>query len=167
MKWLKAALFGALGGLAMFILLQIAISMGMAPINVPPSAAFLKSIGLPPEPLALIVHFGYAMVGSMILIAIFGNRTNVTKGIGLALVLWLILMVVFSPIIGWGFFGAGGPKHQLAAEHPLHIGLAAKYIIATLVLHVIYGASIGWLDQQWIDWRVESRESHESQNQLT
>ncbi|MFP4103738.1 hypothetical protein [Coleofasciculus sp.] len=165
MKWLKAALFGALGGLAMFILLQIAITMGMAPINVPPSAAFLKSIGLPPEPLALIVHFGYAMVGSMILIAIFGNRTNVTKGIGLALVLWLILMLVFSPIIGWGFFGATGAKQQLSP--PLQIGSPGMYIIATLVLHIIYGASIGWLDRHWIDWGWESQESHESQNQLT
>ncbi|MFP4300174.1 MAG: hypothetical protein ACLFT0_20375 [Spirulinaceae cyanobacterium] len=156
MKWLKASLFGALGGLAMFILLQLALSWEFAPINVPPSAAFLTSIGLPPEPLALLVHFGYAMVGSILLITIFGKRTDVINGISFAVVLWLILMLVFSPIIGWEFFGVGGPKHQLAADHPLYIGGATAYVIATLILHIIYGASIGWLDRNWIDWRSDS-----------
>jgi len=41
---------------------------------------------------------------------------NIAKGLGLAGVLWLIMMLVYSPIIGWGVFGFGGPGHALASD---------------------------------------------------
>lgn len=157
MKWVKAIVAGLVAGLVMFIVLAVGTKTGMAPINVPPSAAFLAATtGIQSPPLAGLLHFAYAALGSVLLVALFGRRTNILKGIGLALVLWLILMVIYSPIIGWGFFGAGGPNHQLPPTSPLYIGPAGMYVLITLVLHAIYGLIVGWMDQVWIDWTERS-----------
>lgn len=134
----------------MFIIIAWATQMaGIAPFNVPPSAAFLQKIGLNVGPLPLLVHFGYGATFSMALVAFYEREVSTGKGIGLALVLWGLMMAVYSPIIGWGFFGIGGAGHQLAADHPLYLGNPVKYMGATLVLHLIYGAIIGAGNARW------------------
>lgn len=150
MKWLKAALIGALGSLVMFVVLFLGIHVtGMAPFNVPPSAAFLETLGLNVGPLPLVVHFGYGATWSIVLVGLYGAAVNAKRGIGLALALWGFMMIVYSPIIGWGFFGFGGPNHGLDPSHALYLGSGVKYVGATLVLHLIYGGIIGWGNATW------------------
>ena len=43
MKWLKAAIVGALGSLIMYIIIILGTSSGFAPFNIPPSAARRES----------------------------------------------------------------------------------------------------------------------------
>lgn len=151
MKWIKAAAIGALGSLVMFALIMLGIhGVGVAPFNLPPSAAFLEMLGLNVGPLPLLVHFGYGATWAMVLVALYGPDAGVTNGIGLAVVLWLVMMVVYSPLIGWGVFGFGGAGHQLAPSAPLYLGSPVKYVVATLVLHLIYGSIIGGLTPAWI-----------------
>lgn len=158
MKWIKSAAIGALGSLVMFLLMMFAIhGAGIAPFNLPPSAAFLEQLGLNVGPLPLLVHFGYGATWSMLLVALYGTDTNVRRGVYLAVALWLFMMVVYSPIIGWGVFGFGGSGHTLATDHPLHLGAPVKYLVATLVLHLIYGSIIGGLNPVWI--QSESRQA--------
>lgn len=52
------------------------------------------------------------------------------RGIGLGVFLWLIMQVVVLPFLGWGLFGT--------AQTP-------KIAVATLVLHLVYGPTFGWL----------------------
>lgn len=148
MKWLKAILAGMIGSLIMFIIMILGINVtGFAPFNLPPSAAFLVSLDFYAGPLPLIVHFGYGAFWSVVLLAIFKEQTTTGKGLGLAMVLWLILMVIYGPIIGWGFFGFG--SEQLASTDQLYLGSAPKYLIVTLLLHVVYGLIIGWVNKVW------------------
>ncbi len=148
---LKAGLVGILASLVMFVLMQIGLKTGMAPFQKPPSAAFLISLGFPPVPLALIGHFLYGAFWSIVLVALFKKGTSVGKGIGLALVLWLVMMLIISPIIGWGVFGMGErPDMELYKEGAdLFLEKGPKYIVVTLVLHLIYGLIIGWLNPKW------------------
>lgn len=151
MRWIKSATVGALGSLIMFLIMIWAIQVsGIAPFNMPPSAAFLEVLGLNVGPLALLTHFGYGAFWSMVLVYLFGTDTSTGKGIGLALGLWLFMMVVYSPIIGWGLFGFGDAG-QLPADHPLYLEPGPKYLVATLVLHLVYGTVIGWLNPRWIE----------------
>lgn len=152
MRWIKATVVGALAALVMFIILMFGIhGSGLAPFNQPPSAVFLEKLGIPPQPLALIVHFLYGMFWSIVLVALLGSRTNAWTGMGLGVFLWLILLAIYAPIMGWGFFGVAGPGHDLPADHPLYIGSSLKLIVVGLVIHLIYGGLVGWLDRVWID----------------
>ncbi len=155
MKWIKAAVVGALGSLLMFLLIMFGIhGAGIAPFNLPPSAAFLEKIGLNIGPLPALAHFGYGATWSVVLVAFYGRDTSVKTGLGLATGLWVLMMVAYSPMIGWGVFGVGGAGHELAADKPLYLGSPMKYVVSTLVLHLIYGSIIGWLNPAWIDFKT-------------
>lgn len=149
-QWWKVGAVGALGSLIIFIAMFIGINVtSMAPFNMPPSAAFLTTLGLPAQPLALIVHFGYGIVWALIAVAIFRERLDVWRGIGIAVVAqWLVLMqLVYSPITGWGVFGSNAGA--LAADAPLALNSMPKYLVMTLLLHIVYGAINGWLIPKW------------------
>jgi len=154
MKWTKAVIIGFLGSLIMFLLMMLGIyGTGIAPFNVPPSAAFVIKLGLPAKPLALIVHFGYGAFWSILLVYWYRDRTDIKKGLSLALIAWVIMMVIYSPIIGWGFFGLGN-AHTLNTGNPLYLEAGPKYIVSTLMLHLIFGGIIGWLNPKWISFNT-------------
>ncbi len=151
MAWLKAGAVGALGSLIIFIVMFLGIQVtGAAPFNLPPSAAFLKALGVPPQPLAVIAHFVYGIAWAVILYALFESRTDLWRGLGMAVIVqWLVLMqLVYSPIIGWGVFGANAGA--LAPDAPLALNSMPKYLVMTLVLHIVYGALNGWLIPRWV-----------------
>ena len=149
MQWIKAGAVGALGSLLMFILMMLAIhGAGIAPFNMPPSAAFLETLGMNVGPLPLLAHFGYGISWSIVFVALFKSKMNIGRGLALAGVLWLGMMLIHSPMIGWGVFGFGAVER--AADHALHLGSPVKYIVATALLHVLYGVTIGWLNPLWI-----------------
>lgn len=152
MRWTKAAVIGLVAGLVTLVGAALALQSPMAPINLPVAQALLlATVGEQSFPLAALLHLAYATLGSVIVVAIFGDRTTPAKGIGLALGFWLISMLVYSPIIGWGVFGMGGPNHELSPDAPLHIHTAGSYILLTFLLHLLYGAIVGWLAGTWMD----------------
>lgn len=149
MTWIKSGFVGAFGSLVMFAVMMPLIQTGVAPFHLPPSAAALKALGFPTQPLALLVHFGYGIAGSILLVACFGSQTDLTRGLGLAGVLWLLMMLVHSPLIGWGIFGTADTA---GLPEVLRLGSTGKYIVSTFLLHVVYGLIIGGLNPWWIDF---------------
>lgn len=151
MQWIKAGAVGALGSLVILVVMGIGIhGTGAAPFNLPPSAAFLKALGIAPQPLAVLLHFTYGIAWAMILWAVFRDKTDIWRGIGVAVVVkWLVLMqLIYSPIIGWGPFGSNAGT--LPADAPSALTSTGAYVVMTLVLHVVYGALNGWLIPRWI-----------------
>ena len=63
-------------------------------------------------------------------LALVTYPVTVWKGVLLGVMLWLLMQVFWLPFLGWGPFGV--------AVTPIIAG-------ATLLLHVIYGATMGWL----------------------
>ena len=149
MQWIKAGAVGALGSLLMFVVMMAGIhGAGIAPFNMPPSAAFLERLGLNAGPLPLVAHFGYGIFWSVVFVALFGERGGIRRGLALAGALWLIMMLIYSPLIGWGVFGFGAVER--AADHALYLGSPVKYVVATALLHALYGLVIGWLNPLWL-----------------
>jgi len=50
------------------------------------------------------------------------------KGIEFGIIAWLLMMIIYMPVMGWGFFAS-------------HLG--GSVIFASLILHLIYGAVLG------------------------
>ena len=142
----KAAGVGLVGSLFMFVVMVVGIHVtGIAPFNMPPSAAFLEVVGLNVGPLPLLAHFGYGAFWSAVLVALSGTSVDLKKALGLAGGLWLFMMVALSPVIGWGIFGFGGTA-DLAKDAPLYLEAGPKYAVMTLLLHALYGLVIGTLN---------------------
>lgn len=151
-NWLKAAAVGIVAALLMFVAMMVGIHVtGIAPFQMPPSAAFLETLGLNVGPLALVVHFGYGAFWAVVLVAVAGPSPDVKSGLGLATGLWLFMMLVLSPLIGWGIFGTAAGSQP--ADSALYLASTPKYVVMTLALHVLYGVVVGGLGGLWIDER--------------
>ncbi len=89
-------------------------------------------LGTPMTPLVgWVIHF---LIGTVLwgaLFALLAGRlpgTFVVKGIVFSIGAWILMMVIPMPMAGAGLFG-------------LNIGMPAP--VATLVLHIVYGAILG------------------------
>jgi hypothetical protein len=154
MNAIKAIVVGAVASLVMALIMMVAISQEIAPFSLPPSAAFSHKLGLPAQPTGIIVHFVYGMFLSLVFVYLFRETISFTKGVGFSIVIWLVMMLVFSPIIGWGVFGLNASYGE--PGDMLYLASMIKYIVATLTMHLIYGALIGLFNTWWIDFEPES-----------
>ncbi|MDZ7659003.1 hypothetical protein [Fodinibius sp.] len=144
------ALSGFLASLVMFLFIYIGINVtGLAPFNVPPSQAFLYNLGVVESGYALLLHFCYGTFWAFVLVYTFEDDLSILKAEVLAIVLWLFMMFVYSPLIGWGFFGFGY-ANNLPTDHPLYLDSALLYITITLLVHLVYGWVLGYLSSRWL-----------------
>lgn len=134
-RFLHGMGWGALATIVMSIPMIIGVSTGLAPMPRPiplALAGLVLGSGVPQLLLMVVAvasHLAYGGVWGGVL-AISTRPVTVMKGIGLGVFLWLLMQVIVLPVLGWGVFGT--------AVTPAIAG-------ATLVLHLIYGVTIGWL----------------------
>ncbi len=127
--------WGVVATVGMSIPMIIGTASGVAPMPEPIPKAIVTTIlgkGLP-MPLIMVMAAGSHLVYGGIWVALLiqvTDRVTIWKGLGLGIFLWLLMQVVVLPLIGWGLFGAA---------------ITPKIAAATLILHLIYGALVGWL----------------------
>jgi len=150
MKWIKVILIGVLATLSMDIVMNVMmIILDISPTNIHPSAAFLYNLGIEHSLLAKMLHYSYGILWAIVFMYAFEEAVSINRGIQLAGVLWLFMMIVYSPVIGWGFFGFGEAT-LLDPNHPLFLSSTYGYIVLTLIVHIIYGAVFGGLTQKFV-----------------
>jgi hypothetical protein len=90
-------------------------------------------MGAPDTPaIGWAVHFMSGIIVYGVAIAVFDHKlpgSHTVQGMILGAVGWLIMMVMLMPMAGAGLFG-------------MNMGLMAP--IMTLMLHLIFGAMLGW-----------------------
>lgn len=126
--------WGIAATLAMSVLMVIGVTTGISPMPNPiPEAISSKVLGGAPQPLilllAVISHLAYGGIWGAVLAALT-RPVTVWKGIALGVFLWLVMQIAVLPFLGWGLFG---------------VAITPKIAGATLVLHLVYGATLGWL----------------------
>ena len=147
-KNFNIALAGFIASLVMFLIIYLGTTItGMAPFNIPPSAAFLYNLGIESNGFALLLHFSYGILWSYVLVYTFEDDVSITKALILSIILWVFMMTVYSPLIGWGIFGFGY-AHHLASNHPLYLDNNFLYIVITLGVHLVYGFILGYLNSR-------------------
>jgi hypothetical protein len=130
--------WGMVATIAMSALMILGVVTGLSPMPSPiPEAIVNKGLGLLgvglPRPLivllAAVAHLSYGGVAGAVLAALI-RPVTVWKGLGWGVFLWLLMGVVALPFLGWGFFG---------------IAITPRIAVATLILHLVYGATLGLL----------------------
>ena len=130
----NGVLYGLLGTLFMSVIMLIGMGTGMSPIPEPIPAAIAKGLlGSVAKPViigfAIITHFGYGAFWGAVLFQIVKQNVTLWHGLGWGVMLWLIMELIVLPMLGWGVFGTA---------------VTPKIAVATLVLHLIYGGTLGW-----------------------
>ncbi|WP_200900344.1 DUF6789 family protein [Rubrobacter aplysinae] len=127
--------WGVVATLAMSVLMIVATATGLSPMPMPVPAAIVGQVlgGNLPQPLIVLVaalsHLAFGGVAGAVLAALTRPIT-LLKGLGWGILLWVLMGVVFLPFVGWGLFGTS---------------IAPQIAVATLVLHLVYGTTLGLL----------------------
>lgn len=133
----KGFIWGVVATVPMTIVMKLAMAAGIAPMPEPiPTAlvkVFLGDLGAPVTTIvAMIAHFGYGGVGGAVFGQLLEDKLSLAWGFRWGAILWLVMQLAVLPIVGWGFFG-----FEVT-------GFPPKIAVGTLVLHLIYGGTLGW-----------------------
>ncbi len=122
---LKALGIGVLTAVLLSAVMVPAFKFGIAPMPKPPSLAFAQVLLGPnvPLPVGLLVHVAYVTFWALVYVIVFRDHLTFLNALWLGLALWVVILLVFFPIIGWGFLG---------------LGISPKLIPASLVPHVLF-----------------------------
>lgn len=166
MKWIKTIIIGIVATFVMDIAMNSFMMLfGFAPTNIHPAAAFLYNLGLEFETLSVLLHYSYGTLWAIVFVYAFEQNFSALKGILFAGVLWLFMMLVYSPVIGWGFFGIGNAQ-LLESSHPLYLSSTVDYLIITISVHIAYGVTLGFLAKNVISPESSKIFSNETINAI-
>ncbi len=125
-EWRTAFVVGVANGLLLSVVMVTAFKSGVSPMPKPVGLAFAETVlgGPLPLPVGLVFHLAYVTFWSVAFVAFLRDSLTLRNAFVLALALWIGVLVVFFPIIGWGFFG---------------LGISPKLIVASFVPHLLFG----------------------------
>ena len=125
-EWARAVGIGVANGLLLSAVMVPANLAGVAPFPQPPSLAFAETVlgGPLPLPVGLLFHLVYVAFWTVAFVAVARHALTLRNALGLALALWVVALVVFFPINGWGFLG---------------LAIGPQLIVAALVPHALFG----------------------------
>jgi hypothetical protein len=122
---IRGAALGVVNGVLLSLIMVPAFLAGIPPMPEPPSLAFAEAVlgeGLP-MPVGLLFHLAYVTFWSAVWVAWDYPRLRLATAAGLAALLWIVALVIFFPINGWGLLG---------------LGVSPKLIPGALVPHVLF-----------------------------
>lgn len=125
-EWWKALGVGIANGLLLSAVMVPAFKFGISPLPKPVGLAFAETVLARPLPLpvGLLFHLAYVTFWSIAFVVLFRHSLTLRNALLLALVLWIGILVVFFPIVGWGVFG---------------LGIGPKLVVASFVPHLLFG----------------------------
>lgn len=132
-SWPRAIGIGLGVAVLTAIVMVILTAIGVSPFPKPPSLAFAETLlGRDlPLPVGLLFHTAYVTFWCVVFVR-FSPWRNLKTALALALVLWLVILAVFFPVVGWGFAG---------------LNISPKLIPASLLPHVLFGILLWGLDK--------------------
>ena len=124
---MKALVIGIVTAIILSAIMFPAFKYGVAPMPKQPSLAFAETLlgRALPLPVGLLFHVAYLTFWSVIYVMLFRERLTFVNALWLALALWVVLLVVFFPFIGWGFLG---------------LAINSKLLPSALVPHILFAA---------------------------
>ncbi|WP_148862839.1 hypothetical protein [Marinobacter fonticola] len=131
--WTRAIGIGLGVSILTAIVAVALLKAGVSPFPKPPSLAFAETLlgRTLPLPVGLLFHTAYVTFWSVVFVRFF-PRKNLLTALGLAAALWVVILVVFFPLVGWGVAG---------------LAISPKLIVASAVPHLLFGLLLWGLDR--------------------
>ena len=121
----KAIGVGVAAAVLLSAVMVPAFKLGVSPLPKPLGLAFAETLlgRTLALPVGLLFHVVYVTFWAVIYVVVFRARRTLVSALLLGLGLWLIVLVVFFPVVGWGFLG---------------LSVGPKLIVASLVPHLLF-----------------------------
>ena len=123
--WFKAIGIGIVTAILLSAVMVPASKFGISPLPKPLGLAFAETVmgRSLPLPVGLIFHNAYVVFWSVLFVVLFRNDLRFRNALLLGMGLWLLVLVAFFPIVGWGFLG---------------LAVSSKLIVAALIPHLLF-----------------------------
>ena len=131
---LSGIMYGLVGTAIMSLFMMLVMLMGFAPLLEPFPFMVIKVMFYPIESvfilvtITIIAHFVYGSFWSAIFVSLFPEG-RLGSGIGWGVFLWILMNIVWLPFIGMRYSAT----------------LKPDVAFITLLFHLIYGATLGYL----------------------
>lgn len=101
------------------------LRFGISPLPRPLGLAFAETVlgGPLPLPVGLLFHVVWVTFWSVAYVVLFRDSLTFLNALWLGLALWVLVLIVFFPVVGWGFLG---------------LTIGPQLIVASLVPHVLF-----------------------------
>ena len=121
----KAGGVGIMTALLLTAVMVPAMKLGFSPMPKPLGLAFAETVlgRALPLPVGLLFHIVYVAFWSIAFVSLCRDDLSLTKALVLGGLLWIAVLLVFFPIVGWGFLG---------------LAITPKLIVGSLVPHILF-----------------------------
>lgn len=142
-EWGKAIAIGV--GVAMLTaaIMLAGLKSGISPLPKPLGLAFAETLfgAKLPLPVGLLFHTVWVTFLSGLYVALFRDNLSFTRALWMAMVLWVLVLTVFFPVVGWGFLG---------------LALTPALIVASAIPHVLFAIFLwGFSKLAFSSWTAE------------
>ena len=131
--WLRAIVIGLVVSALTALVMVTLMKTGVSPLPQPLGLAFAETLlnRSLPLPVGLLFHTAYVTLWSVVFVRFFPRR-NIKSALLLAGALWLGVLLVFFPMVGWGLAG---------------MNVSPKLIPASFMPHLLFGVLLWALDK--------------------
>jgi hypothetical protein len=119
--WVKAMGVGLGVSILTAAFMVATIKAGASPLPKSLGLAFAETVlgRTLPLPVGLLFHIAWVTTFSVLYVVISRDALTFARAFGLGIALWLVVLIFFFPVVGWGFFGLSvGPKLIVGAAIP-------------------------------------------------
>ena len=120
-EWGKTIAIGFGVAILTAVIMFAALKSGVSPLPKPLGLAFAETLfgRSLPLPVGLFFHAAWVIAFSAVYVVLFRDALTFLRAFWLAFALWLLVLVFFFPVVGWGFLGfAVTPKLVVASAVP-------------------------------------------------
>ena len=111
--WVRAIGVGIGVSILTAAFMAATLKAGISPLPKALGLAFAETVLHRPAPLAvgLLFHAAWVTAFSVVYVGLFRDELTLMPALALGFGLWLVVLLFFFPVVGWGFLGPGvGPK---------------------------------------------------------
>ena len=134
--WAKAIGVGVAVSILTAVFMFVGLKTGVSPLPKSLGLAFAETVLRRPLPLpvGILFHAIWTTSFSVLYVMLFRDALTFLSALGLALVLWFVVLVFFFPVVGWGFLG---------------LGVSPKLIVGAAVPHLLFAIFL-WALCRWV-----------------
>lgn len=119
--WMIAIVVGLGVSILTAVFMVATRTAGISPLPKALGLAFAETVlgRSLPLPVGLLFHTVWVTAFSVLFVGLFRDGLTFLRALSLAIALWVVVLVFFFPVVGWGLFGlAIGPKLVFGSAIP-------------------------------------------------